>query len=513
VNRRRLVGGATATLAALTVLAAAPDGGHAAAPDPTPQARAAHGAADFVAGKPTRLHLGANDHAIAGRVVSSHGLQYVPYERTYRGLPVVGGDFVVTTDSAGKVLGSSVAQTRAVQLDSIRPTIDQGQAEAAASRLVEGAQVEGSRLVVLQRDSSTLAWETTVAGTRAGRPSRLTVHVDAASGSVLATRENVLNGDGRAAWSGPNPVHLDTTLAKGSYTLTTPGATTLQCQNYTGGKVFSGTDDLWGDGDATNRETGCVDALYAAQQERAMLSTWLGRNGMDGAGGWVPIRVGLNDVNAYYDGRKVAVGHTQTGGRWIGSIDVVAHEFGHGIDHHTPGGISGGGTQEFVADTFGAATEWFDNQSAPYDVPDFTVGEQVNLVGSGPIRYMYDPKLAGDDNCYSSATATQEVHAAAGPGNHWFYLLAEGSNPGDGQPASPTCNGSSVTGVGIQKAITIMYNAMLQKTSASSYPAYRVWTLNAAKNLYPGSCTEFNAVKAAWSAVSVPAQAGEPTCS
>ena len=44
------------------------------------------------------------------------------------------------------------------------------------------------------------------------------------------------------------------------------------------------------------------------------------------------------------------------------------------------------------------------------------------------------------------------MHAAAGPGNHWFYLLAEGSNPTNGQPASPTCNGSTVTGIGIQKA-------------------------------------------------------------
>ena len=101
---------------------------------------------------------------------------------------------------------------------------------------------------------------------------------------------------------------------------------------------------------------------------------------------------------------------------------------------------------------------------------------------------------------------------SAGPGNHWFYLLAEGTSPTNGQPTSPTCNGSSVTGVGIQKAITIMYNAMLQKTSSSSYLKYRTWTLTAAKNLYPTSCTEFNAVKAAWDAVSVPAQAGDPTC-
>jgi hypothetical protein len=51
------------------------------------------------------------------------------------------------------------------------------------------------------------------------------------------------------------------------------------------------------------------------------------------------------------------------------------------------------------------------------------------------------------------------------------------------------------------------------KTSSASYLKYRTWTLTAAKNLYPGSCTEFNTVKAAWDAVSVPAQSGDPTCS
>jgi hypothetical protein len=232
---------------------------------------------------------------------------------------------------------------------------------------------------------------------------------------------------------------------------------------------------------------------------------------MNGSGGWVPTRVGLNDVNAFYDGTQVQIGHRQGTNEWIGSLDVVAHEYGHGIDDTTPGGISGGGTQEFVADTFGAATEWFANN--PADARDFTVGEEINLVGSGPIRYMYNPSLAGDANCWSVTIPGQEVHAAAGPGNHWFYLLAEGNSPSDGQPASPTCNGSSVTGIGVQKAQQIMYNAMLLKNSASSYLTYRTWTLTAAKNLFPGSCTEFNAVKAAWNAVSVPAQPTEPTCS
>lgn len=473
------------------------------------QRRARDTARSLVARRSSVLRPSAHDDFVERGVQTSHGLSYVAYDRTYRHLPVVGGDFVVTTNADGALLGTSVAQTRPVSLASVTPKVARSAARGTALRQVRSGRYDSAtRLVVVQRGASHLAWETTVRGTRGGEASRLTVDVDALTGKVLRTQEHIAEGTGSSAYAGT--VSIPTSGSGSSFSMKNSNASSLVCQDAATNTTLTKSTDSWGTGVATSKETGCVDAFYAAEQERQMLSTWLGRSGMDGAGGWVPIRVGLNDVNAYYDGTQVQVGHTQTGGKWIGSIDVVAHEFGHGVDDHTPGGISGGNTQEFVADTFGASTEWFANN--PTDKPDFTVGEQVNLVGSGPIRYMYDPSLAGDDNCYSSSTPTQEVHAAAGPGNHWFYLLAEGTSPTNGQPTSPTCNGSSVTGIGIQKAMTIMYNAMQQKTSASSYLKYRTWTLTAAKNLYPTSCTEFNAVKAAWDAVSVPAQTGDPTC-
>jgi Zn-dependent metalloprotease len=466
-------------------------------------------AARLVDRRPAALHASRHDAFQAGRVVSSGALQYVPYERTYRGLPVVGGDFVVATDSSGKVLATSVAQTRKVRLGSSRASVSRAAARTTSAHLLRHATLGSSRLVVLQRGSSRLAWETWVSGRRHGEPSRLTVYVDARTGRVLTQKEHVLDGTGNGGWEGNN-LALPTTQAGSTFSMTNSAASSLVCQNAATNTTFTGPDDLWGDGNAATRETGCVDAFYSTEQERRMLAAWDGRNGMNGTGGWVPTRVGLDDLNAYYDGTQVQIGHN-TANQWIGSIDVVAHEYGHGVDDKTPGGISGGGTQEFVADTFGAATEWYANNHA--DAPDYTVGEEVNLVGSGPIRYMYNPSLAGDSNCYSKRVAAGEVHAAAGPGNHWFYLLAEGSQPGGaGKPGSPTCNSATVTGIGIQKAEKIMYNAMLLKTSRSSYLTYRTWTLTAAKNLFPGSCTEFNAVKAAWDAVSVPAQRGDPTC-
>jgi Zn-dependent metalloprotease len=475
---------------------------------------AASAASSLVASRPEGLHASANDAFLQQQAIpGAAGLSYVPYERTYKGLPVVGGDFVVVTNAAGQVLNTSVAQDQTIALTNLNPLVRKENAESTArSQLAHVDSVESTRQVVFALGTPRLAWETTVVGSDKEGPSRLSVVVDALTGAVLHTQEHVMKGDGNTAWNGPKPVHIDTTRSGATFLLRDPQHPTEQCQDAANNTTFSGADDVWGNGNATNRETGCADAMFVIQKENAMLSQWLNRNSFDGNGGGWPIRVGLNDTNAFYDGTQVQVGHN-TAGQWISSLDVIAHEHGHGIDDHTPGGISGGGTQEFVADVFGASTEWFANEPAGFDVPDFTVGETINLVGRGPIRNMSNPSsVNGDPNCFSNAVPNSEVHAAAGPGNHWFYLVAEGSNPTNGQPTSPTCNGSRVTGLGVQTAVTIFYNAMLMKTAGMNYLRYRTATLQSAKNLTPGDCTDFNTVKAAWDAVSVPAQAGDPTC-
>ena len=507
-----VLAGAMLTVAPLGAPAGAAAGGSGAGTGGgrlDPQAMARKAAASLISSRLPALKISNHDGFVAKPVLRSDGINYVPYERTWRGLPVIGGDFVVVTDDEGHVLSTSVAQSRRTSLDSTTPRVLKGRATTVARQQVTRvSKIESPRLVVWQGATSHLAWETRVTGRHEGHPSIQSVYVDARSGRFLASKEHVTEGTGVSAYAGT--VSIPTTLSGSTYSMRNSNASTLVCQDAATNTTFSGPDDSWGNGSATSKETGCVDAFYAAEQERQMLSSWLGRSGMNGSGGWVPIRVGLNDVNAYYDGTQVQVGHSQTGGRWIGSIDVVAHEFGHGIDDNTPGGISGSGTQEFVADTFGAATEAYANNAS--DPADYLVGEEVDLVGSGPIRNMYNPSALGDPNCYSSSIPGTEVHAAAGPGNHWFYLLAEGSNPTNGQPASSTCNGTTMTGVGIQTAQKIMYNAMLMKTSSSSYLKYRTWTLTAAKNL-DATCNLYNKTKAAWNAVSVPAQTADPTCS
>ncbi|MDI1463338.1 M28 family peptidase [Catellatospora sp. KI3] len=443
------------------------------------------------------------------------GLYSIAYTRTYRGLPVVGGDAAVLADGRGAIRAISAASRAKINVSTV-PTVTADRAEQTAKGLLAKVDKIESRTLVVHVEDNTarLAWEVVEAGRTASAPSHLHVFVDARTGQVLAKQEDAAAGSGTGKWNGPNPLSITTSQSGGTYYLRDTTRSGLNCQDYSTNTVFSGPDDSWGNGVGTSKETGCVDALYSAQTEWDMLSSWLGRNGHNGNGGSWPIKVGLNEQNAYWNGSTITIGKNAAG-NWISSMDVVGHEFGHGMDQNTPGGTSSeSGLGEGTGDIFGALTEAYANQSSTYDEPDYLVGEEIDLVGNGPIRNMYNPSLVGGDpNCYSASIPNTEVHAAAGPLNHWFYLLAEGSAPGGGKPNSPICSGgpASVTGVGIQNAGKIFYGGMLLKTSGMTYKKYRTATLTAAKNL-DSSCVLFNRTKDAWNAVAVPAQTADPTC-
>ncbi|WP_033216721.1 M28 family peptidase [Streptomyces virginiae] len=441
-------------------------------------------------------------------------LYSVSYERSYRGLPVVGGDAVVLADGTGKVRALQSASS--VRIDvSTQASVSAKAAESTSrAKLVSVDKVESSRLVVrLKDDKPVLAWETVLSGRTRTAPSKLHVFVDARTGAFVDSYDEVVAGTGNSKWNGPGPITIDTTNSGSTYTLRDPVRTGLSCADYSTGTVFSKSSDSWGTGNPTSKETGCVDLMFAAQKQWDMLSQWLGRNGVSGNGRSFPAKVGLSDLNAYWDGSSVTIGRNSAN-EWIAGIDVVAHEYGHAIDSNTPGGTSGqeSGLGEATGDIFGALTEAFANEPAPYDTPDYTVGEVINLQGRGPIRNMYNPPAVNNDPaCYSSSIPGTEVHAAAGPLNHWFYLLAEGTSPGGGKPNSSTCNGTSLTGVGVQNAGKIFYGGMLLKTSSMSYKKYRTATLSSAKSL-DATCDLFNKTKAAWDGISVPAQTADPTC-
>ena len=77
-------------------------------------ATAAQAVDSFVRSKPSVIHPSSDDAYVQKSVMASGNSKYIAYERTYRGLPVVGGDFVVVTDKSGATTYTSVAQTQAI---------------------------------------------------------------------------------------------------------------------------------------------------------------------------------------------------------------------------------------------------------------------------------------------------------------------------------------------------------------------------------------------------------------
>ena len=135
---------------------------------------------------------------------------------------------------------------------------------------------------------------------------------------------------------------------------------------------------------------------------------------------------------------------------------------------------------------------------------------------SKAIRYMFKPTLDNySQDCYDPATTpTFEVHGGSGIGNHFFYLLAEGAVVPAGfgagtwanlSASSLVCNGNTaLTGIGRSAAQRIWYRALtVYMTSGTNYAAARTATLSAATDLYGAGSTQYNAVAAAWTAVSV----------
>ncbi|MCG5221025.1 M4 family metallopeptidase [Streptosporangium sp. KLBMP 9127] len=515
MNPKHRLGSAAILALALTITA--PAGATSAnaqvadPPSPSERGTAVATAQNVIASSRTQLLAADQDaFSLSSAIAGVNGIQHLTYTRTYAGLPVFGGEVVITTDKSGKAVSTiDTGQQAKIALDT-KPQIAAQAAADTARNVAPKATSIGTPTLVVHAATPTprLAWE--VVAATDDQSSIVHVYVDARGGQVIDQWDQVVDGTGNSYYNG-NPVTIDTSP---SYVMRDPTRTGIQCGGQNG-TAYTKSTDSWGTGSGTNLETACVDALFAAQRQWNMLSEWLGRNGVNGSGRGYPARVGLNQANAFWNGSYASFGRNSAGSQQAVSMDVVGHEFGHGIFQFSGGsggsGNESGGLNESTGDIFGALTEAYVNEPASLDPPDYLVGEEVNLSGRGEIRNMYNPSALGHPNCYSSAIPGTQVHAAAGPQNHWFYLLAEGTNP-SGKPASSRCDGgAAITGIGIRKAGQIFMTGLNMKTAPWTHAKARVATLRAAKTLYTG-CVEFNVIKAAWSGVNVPAQSGEPTC-
>jgi Zn-dependent metalloprotease len=562
---------ATAALAVTAALLAAPAAGAAPA-QPKPAKPAGHFTQDDFTTNPSpatrkqaiadaRKALAA--HKSAGHVksgdaftprtvvVAKNGAADVRFDRTFHSLPVYGGDLIVHLKPGGSYRALNIATPAAAV--SLTPEIGAGAAASTSRAQLHGtvAKVGTPHLAVWATGrSSQLVWETVVSGMRPDRtPSVLHVLVDARKGKVVTQRDEVQTllspaqqqaaarksvspltaGTGNAIYSGT--VSIDLTQSGSTWTMKDPShgngfTTNLNHATSGTGTTFSNSTGTFGNGTNSDPASAGVDAHFGAAETFDYYKNVHGRNGIFGNGAGVPSRTHYGNayVNAFWDGTQMTYGDGSGNARPLVELDVAGHEMSHGVSGALVGwGENGetGGMNEGTSDIFGTMVEFYANNS--HDVPDYQIGELININGNNtPLRYMYQPSLDGQSpNCYTSGNGSLDPHYSLGPLAHWFFLLAVGS--GDhGYGNSPTCNSSTLSGIGNDKAGKIWYRALASYANSNeNYANARTDSLKAAADLYGTHCAEYNAVNAAWAAVSVtgsdpvpgtcPGQPGAPT--
>ncbi|MFJ9628037.1 M4 family metallopeptidase [Streptomyces sp. NPDC101175] len=474
-------------------------------------------------------------------VVDPDGVQHVRYDRTYRRLPVLGGDFVVHLAADGSYRSADRATRDSISLASVTPEVAAPEAADLAVGALRAARpgealkkvtAKPQLLVDALHGTPRLAWRTNVvAQDSLGNPVARTVLTDARTGARIDAWDSVetATGDGKSLYSGTVP--LETTLSGSSYQLkdaTRGGTYTGDAANRTDlcilgicisrapSTVFTDADNHWGTGASSDRASAAVDAQYGTDETWDYYKNVHARNGIagDGKGSYNRVHYGNSYNNAFWDDSCFCMTYGDGDGTQLGplvALDVAGHEMTHGVTSKTAAlTYSGesGGLNEATSDILGTLVEWYADN--PSDPGDYLIGEKIVRSGFGKaaLRFMDKPSKDGNSaDCWSSSVGNLDVHYSSGVANHFAYLLAEGSGAKTVNGVdynSPTCNGTSVGGIGRDKLGAIWYRALtVYMTSSTNYAGARTATLSAAKDLYGAGSSEYDAVAAAWSAVGV----------
>jgi Zn-dependent metalloprotease len=454
-------------------------------------------------------------------VEDDNGASHVRFDKFYKGLRVIGGDIVAHHGPEGTLREVSASSRASLKGMNMRPVIDAAGASVLAESAFSGKRVgpATAELVISAREQvPTLAYEVVLEGFQADEtPSELHVLVDAHTGRVLEKWDMVhtaaATGTGNTLYSGAVSIGTNTTASgyemrdvtrgNGFYTINMNGGTS-------GGSIFTDADNIWGNGSTSSSQSAGADAHYGQKVTYDYYLNVHARNGINGTGnaGYSRVHYSSRYNNAFWTDSCFCMTYGDGDGTTFSpltSLDVAGHEMTHGVTSRTAGLIysgESGGLNESTSDIFGSMVEFY--AANANDAGDYLIGEKIRTPGTAgdALRYMYKPSTDGKSaDCWYSGVGNLNVHASSGVGNHFFYLLAQGSG---GSPASPTCNGTSVTGIGRAAAEKIWYRALtVYMTSSTNYAGARTATLRAAADLYGSTSTQYNTVARAWSAVSV----------
>ena len=388
-----------------------------------------------------------------------------------------------------------------------------------------------------------LSWQFTISSLKPYNEQ--VIFVDAINGEIIRDIPLFLNGNtpgtAQTKYSGDQSITCDSYL--NGYRLyevrnTTPGNNaivhTRNCRNdiNIGNAIeFTNTNTYWGTGSwsAFAQSQAALDAHWAVEKNLDYWKTVHSRNSLNNMGGTVNsyVHFMLNYNNAGWNQSSHVIVFGDGDGincnPWT-SLDIVAHEMGHGIIQFstanlTPGSSESGALIEGFCDIWGACVKNWVNSSLPVSAQKsvWLFGRDImrNPTSANCIRNMQNPRttLALHGNLYPSKYQGTNWNTANLPHtnstvlSHWFYLLCEG---GTGTNDGITY---SVASIGINKAEKIVYRTLTGNylPSSANYSAARNAFIQAASDLYTACSPEVISVTNAWHAVGVGSQYTLPT--
>jgi hypothetical protein len=280
-------------------------------------------------------------------------------------------------------------------------------------------------------------------------------------------------------------------------------------------------DDMFTDNTTPYLSAEAVQLHYGFQKVMKVFDQRFGWRGMDGTGS-VPIKIFMENSDgtpqnysyAYYSAnmndRYFAFGKSiQNATPIYGSIDIIAHELSHAIMQHrnniayvTSICSEYRAVDEGLANVFGVYIKNKILQSTPQNYNWLSAESVVSTPHdlSAPKTYKSPDTYKGQ---YYVNVCSQyyDVNSASGIAGKWFYLLSTGF-------AGSATNDlgyqySNLSGIGVEKAIQIIWDAVPNMKNYTDYPGLRTLTLKAAEQLYGLNSTEYQAVQKAWCAVGV----------
>lgn len=443
------------------------------------------------------------------------------YQQVYSGASVLGGQLTIIRSVAGtqlNVIGSRFAP--------ISPANAIRISNADAHRVVvQKLGAHGDWQQELRLDPGTRSFFYEVRSVRHGSaPVRW---VDAASGKIIRALDLRLDGDGIGV-KGDTKQVATTRAGKNLYLLRTPDGrqTTYDDQNLRRDHhavLMTDSNDKWNllaNWLSPDQRPGVDAQYYMGVVDRFYLDVF-NRNSLDDAG--VPleshVHVDGEFCNAYWDGSAASFGDgysvkfAKQAGRTCrpipGALDVVAHEFTHGITQYTSelfAGPESVSLNEGFSDVMAASIEFYAGAQGldPAAPADWLFGEDAVDVSSGTpgFRSLADPTVEGGLDHYSALPTTTAPHLRGGIAGHAFYLASQGgSNAGCTATATRPATHSldcdvDVPSVGQTRATQIFYEGFTSLVETANFCDARNATVAVAE-------ADSDAISQAWQAVGV----------